>query len=66
MFVGKIEFPAYTGKRCLMMPYIQGDPHSVPKEFREGYEEILSTLALQPGEIGYLTIKDFRLWRTRS
>lgn len=56
--MSKISFPEFTGTRCLMMPYIQGDPESVPIEFRSGYEEILETLYLEEGEIGFLTIDE--------
>lgn len=53
-----IAFPAYDSKRCLMMPYIQGRPESVPEELRTGYEEILETLILEDGETGWLTIDE--------
>lgn len=52
----QITFPEFTGNRCLMMPYIQGDPDSVPG-FNE-YAEIISNVHLEPGEIGYLTIDE--------
>lgn len=55
---GNIQFPEYSDKRCLMMPYIQGDPESVPIEFREGYEDILETLCISSGDIGFLTIDE--------
>jgi hypothetical protein len=55
--VGHINFPAYTGLRCLMMPYIQGDPSSVPREFAL-YDEILSTTFIKKGDIGFLTIDE--------
>jgi len=58
MIASKMEFPAFTGKRCLMMPYIQGDPDSVPPEYREGYEETLERLAIEQGRVGYLTIDE--------
>ncbi len=54
---GSIAFPAYSGLRCLMMPYIQGDPDSVPAEFSP-YREILAHFAIQPGERGFLTIDE--------
>lgn len=53
-----IIFPAFTGIRCLMMPYVQGDPDSVPPEFRCGYEEILGTVYAKKGDVGYLTIDE--------
>ncbi len=53
-----INFPRFSGVRCLMMPYVQGDPESVPMEFRKGYEEILSTVMFEEGDRGYLTIDE--------
>jgi hypothetical protein len=40
-----------------MMPYVQGDPTSVPDEF-DAYRGILASLAIEPGEVGYLTIDE--------
>lgn len=57
MFVGTIQFPAFIGLRCLMMPYIQGDPLSVPEPFRL-YAEILRSVFFRKGDIGYLTIDE--------
>jgi hypothetical protein len=56
--VKKIQFPEYSGIRCLMMPFVQGEPASVPPEFRKGYEEILRDTFLEKGEVGYLTIDE--------
>lgn len=55
-----ITFPAFTGKRCLMMPYIQGEPESVPIRFRSGYEAILASTYLNKGDVGFLTIDESR------
>jgi hypothetical protein len=55
--VGQISFPEYSGLRCLMMPYVQGDPDSVPLEFA-AYRDIIESLAIERGEIGYLTIDE--------
>lgn len=52
-----LTFPAYSGVRCLMMPYIQGDPSSVPVAYR-GYSAIIQKLALQRGKVGWLTIDE--------
>jgi hypothetical protein len=41
-----------------MMPYIQGEPDSVPEEYLHGYENILEKLFLEYGKIGYLTIDE--------
>jgi hypothetical protein len=52
-----IQFPEFSRRRCLMMPYIQGDPDSVPDEYA-AYADILENLTLEPGELGYLTIDE--------
>ena len=52
-----IEFPPYSGIRCLMMPFVQGDMNTLPDEL-DGYRDIVWGLALQTGEIGYLTIDE--------
>jgi hypothetical protein len=52
-----IAFPEYSGLRCLMMPFIQGDPSSIPERFHS-YSEIIKTAALNFGEVGYLTIDE--------
>lgn len=60
-----IQFPEFTGLRCLMMPYVQGDPDSVPEAFAP-YRSILETVFRAPcgtrsvkstrfdGDIGHL------------
>ena len=53
----KIEFPPFTGLRCLMMPYIQGDPDSVPKEYRS-YSTVIASVFLHAGDVGFLTIDE--------
>lgn len=58
MLVANINFPEFSGIRCLMLPYIQGDPDSVPKEYRKGYEDIISNVFVKQGDIGYLTIDE--------
>lgn len=57
MLVGRIEFPEYTGLRCLMMPYIQGEPDSVPKKYH-AYADIIARLVFSRGDVGYLTIDE--------
>lgn len=52
-----VTFPEYSGVRCLMMPYIQGDPDSVPDGF-EAYHDTIATFFLDAGEIGFLTIDE--------
>ena len=58
--VTDIDFPGFEGKRCLMMPYIQGDSSSVPQEFSAGYERILNEVYFEgeKGKMGYLTIDE--------
>jgi len=53
-----ITFPGFSGIRCLMMPYIQGNPDSVPEEYRAGYGAILASVFSQKGELGFLTIDE--------
>lgn len=56
----QITFPQFTGIRCLMLPYIQGEPETVPLEYRHGYEDILASVCAKRGDIGYLTIDESR------
>lgn len=53
-----IMFPQYSGIRCLMMPYIQGRPESVPEEYRAGYEDIIENVFHEAGQKGFLTIDE--------
>lgn len=55
--VSEIEFPAFSGVRCLMMPYIQGDASSVPDTYAR-YKRILDSLFVKQGDIGFLTIDE--------
>lgn len=41
-----------------MMPYIQGEPDSVPEIYRQGYEDILSAVFIKKFDKGYLTIDE--------
>ena len=52
-----ITFPQFSGTRCLMMPYIQGDPSSVPDSFN-AYRDIIDALFVRRGDVGYLTIDE--------
>lgn len=52
-----IHFPEYSGLRCLMMPYIQGDPGSVPACY-SAYATIIEEVCISRGEVGYLTIDE--------
>lgn len=55
--VATIGFPTFSGVRCLMMPYIQGEPESVPAEY-SAYSDILSKVFIRKGDIGFLTIDE--------
>lgn len=52
-----IKFPEFTGVRCLMMPFIQGDASSLPDEYKS-YSDIINNNYLEKGEIGWLTIDE--------
>ena len=52
-----VEFPEYTGIRCLMMPYIQGVIESVPEKYHR-YAEIIKNVFFNKGDIGFLTIDE--------
>lgn len=53
----KINFPAFSGIRCLMMPYVQGDIKSVPTIYHP-YKNIIESIFIKKGDIGYLTIDE--------
>lgn len=57
MFTITVKFPQFTGIRCLMMPYIQGDAHSVPDVYAP-YREIIDSVFIKKGDIGFLTIDE--------
>ena len=52
-----VEFPTYSGTRCLMMPYVQGEPDSVLGDYSV-YRDIVSTVFLRKGDVGFLTIDE--------
>lgn len=52
-----IKFPKFSGLRCLMMPYIQGEPESVPNEYWP-YFQTIKNVFIRKGTIGYLTIDE--------
>jgi hypothetical protein len=57
MIVSKIEFPRFTGISCNMMPFIQGDPDSLPDLYKP-YGHIIEKNFLEKGEIGLLSIQE--------
>jgi hypothetical protein len=52
-----IDFPTFTGIRCLMMPYVQGNSSSVPAAY-QSYGTIIDSVFIRKGEIGFLTIDE--------
>ena len=54
---GTVTFPEYSGVRCLMMPYIQGDPDSIPDEYA-AYRDIVASIYVKKGDIGFLTVDE--------
>lgn len=57
LIVNTIKFPNFTGIKCNMMPFIQGDSSSLPEIYRS-YSEIIDENFLEKGEIGFLTIDE--------
>ncbi len=57
MIVNKIQFPEFTGLKCNMMPFIQGDSSSLPDIYKQ-YSNIINENFLEKGEIGLLTIHE--------
>lgn len=57
MKIAQIQFPEFSGLRCLMMPYIQGDSQSVPEQYRR-YADIIDSVYVNKGDVGYLTIDE--------
>lgn len=52
-----IAFPQFSGVRCLMMPYIQGEPDSVPEAYA-AYADIIASVYYKKGDLGFLTIDE--------
>lgn len=57
MITNTIEFPEFTGIKCNMMPFIQGDASSLPDAYKP-YAKIINNNYLEKGEIGLLTIQE--------
>lgn len=55
--INKVIFPKFSGIKCHMMPFIQGDPDSLPKEYKS-YSSIVKNNFLDKGKIGYITIDE--------
>lgn len=52
-----IKFPKFTGIKCNMMPFIQGDSKSLPQMYQP-YAKIIESNYLEKGEMGFLTIDE--------
>ena len=57
MITNTIKFPEFTGVKCNMMPFIQGDSLSLPDAYKP-YANIINDNYLEKGEIGLLTIHE--------
>ena len=57
MITNTIQFPEFTGVKCNMMPFIQGDASSLPDAYKP-YAKIINENYLEKGEIGLLTIHE--------
>jgi len=57
MIINSIQFPVFTGIKCNMMPFIQGDSSSVPEIYKP-YAKIINDNFLEKGELGFLTIHE--------
>lgn len=55
--IADINFPTFSGIRCLMMPYIQGDSCSIPEVYAP-YRDIVDSIFVERGKIGFLTIDE--------
>jgi hypothetical protein len=61
--LGRVSFPKPTGININMMPFVIGDPASIPKEHRQ-YSSLLDRCRqergqdIEYGKIGYLTIQE--------
>lgn len=61
--VGSVKFPAPTGLSVNMMPFVMGDPGSIP-EFLHGYLPMIESCQLeleQLGKTGYLSVTETRV-----
>lgn len=55
--VNQIQFPEFTGIKCNMMPFIQGNSSSLPDVYKP-YAKIIDENFLEKGELGLLTIDE--------
>lgn len=52
-----MQFPTFTGLKCNMMPFVQGDSKSLPEAYKP-YAKIIDDNYLEKGEVGFLTIDE--------
>lgn len=57
MIIMTIAFPKFSGIKCSMMPFVQGDSSSLPEMYKS-YSTIVDSVHLEKGEIGFLTIDE--------
>jgi hypothetical protein len=58
---GRVSLPQFSGKRVMMMPFVLGDPSSLPDDLDEYRSSLMDVCALRPqhtGEVGYVTIDE--------
>lgn len=58
--IGTVEFPEPTGVHANMMPFIMGDPDSIPESLM-GYRSLVDSCNLETAEldqVGYLTVME--------
>lgn len=60
-----IKFPKFTGIKCNMMPFIQGDSTTLPEIYRP-YSSIINKNYLEKGAIGFLTIDESFVSKNQS
>ena len=65
MIVNTIEFPVFSNINCKMMPFIQGDPESIPEMYK-AYSDIIENNFIEKGEIGFLTINESFVTKGKS
>lgn len=65
MIKNVIEFPKQQNLKCVMMPFIQGEIWSLPKEFIS-YSKIINDNFIEKGEVGFLTIDESYVYAGKS
>ena len=55
-----VDFPKASGIACNMLPFVMGEPDSIPEAFRR-YAALIEACQLEPeqfGKIGYLSVQE--------